>query len=95
VYSNKNENTGLMDGIMEIVSYNAFDLKLLSSKDISYNPALGSGQLQVRDIHYVTLVERTTWDFCQMIDEKFIKSHNGLKKWLESAIDNGWIKTDE
>lgn len=95
VYSTKNENTGLMDGIMEIVSYDAFDLKWLSSRDISYNPALGSGQLQVRDIRYVTLVEKTTWDFCKIIDEKFIKSHNGFEKWLKLAIDNGWIKTDE
>lgn len=95
VYSTKNEKTGLMDGIMEIVSYNAYDLKFLSSQDISYNPALGSGQLQVRDIHYVTLVERTTWEFCQLIDKKFINSRNGFENWLELAINNRWIKTDE
>jgi len=95
VYSTKNEKTGLMDGVMEIVSYNAYDLKFLSDRDISYNPALGSGQLQVRDIRYVTLVERTTWEFCQLIDKKFINSCNGFENWLELAIKNGWIKTDE
>ena len=40
VYSTKNKKTGLVDGIMEIVAHNAYDLKLLSSSDISYNPAL-------------------------------------------------------
>ena len=49
VYSTKNKTTGLMDGIMEVVAYNSYDLKFLSSADISYNPALGSGQLQVRE----------------------------------------------
>lgn len=47
VYSTKNSTTGLMDGIMEVAAYNVYDLKYLSSADISYNPALGSGQLQV------------------------------------------------
>jgi hypothetical protein len=55
VYSQKNPVTNLMDGIMEVVNYNAYDLKYLSSPDISYNPSLGTGQLQVRDIHYVTV----------------------------------------
>ncbi len=95
VYSTKNRTTGLMDGIMEIVGYNAYDLKYLSSADISYNPALGSGQLQVRDIHYVTLTKRTTWEFCQLIDRKFIGSKKGFAGWLELAKENLWIKTDE
>jgi len=60
VYCTKNKTTGLMDSIMEVVAHNTYDLKYLSSPDISYNPALGSGQLQVRDIHYVTLIKRTT-----------------------------------
>jgi len=63
---------------MEIVAHNAYDLKFLSMSDISYNPALGSGQLQVRDIHYVTLTERTTWEFCQLVDQKFINSRKGF-----------------
>ncbi len=95
VYSTKNEKSGLVDGIMEVVAHNAYDLKLLSSSDISYNPALGTGQIQVKDIHYVTLTERTTWEFCQLLDKKFINSRNGFEKWLELATNNGWIKTDE
>jgi hypothetical protein len=95
VYSNKNPATSLMDGVMEVVAYNAYDLKYLSASDISYNPALGSGQLQVRDIHYVTLTKRTTWEFCRLLDKKFISSKKGFEEWLELATANEWIKTDE
>jgi hypothetical protein len=95
VYCSKNKSTGLMDGIMEVVGHNAYDLKYLSSADISYNPALGSGQLQVRDIHYVTLTKRTTWEFCQLLDKKFIGSKKGFDEWLELAEANQWIKADE
>ncbi len=95
VYSIKNQVTGLMDGIMEVVAYNAYDIKYLSSSDISYNPALGSGQLQIRDIHYVTLAKKNTWEFCQLIDKKFIGSKKGFEGWLELAKTNEWIKNYE
>lgn len=80
---------------MEIVGSNCYDLKYLSKEDISYNPALGTGQLQVRDIHYVSLVTRTTWEFCQMIDAKFINSQKGYNEWLRLALKNEWIKTND
>ena len=80
---------------MEIVAHNSYDLKYLSSSDISYNPALGSGQLQVRDIHYVTLAKRTTWEFCQLLDHKVISSKKGFDDWLDMARRNGWMKPDE
>jgi hypothetical protein len=44
----------------------------LAKNYIGYNPALGSGQLQVRDIHYVSKEIRSTWDFCKVLDEKCI-----------------------
>jgi hypothetical protein len=95
VYSTKNAQTGLMDGVMEVVAHHSYDLKYLSAGDISYNPALGSGQLQVRDIHYVTLTKRTTWEFCQLLDRKVINSKKGFAGWLDMAKNNEWIKTDE
>jgi hypothetical protein len=95
VYSTKNAETGLMDGIMEVVAHNAYDLKFLSSADLSYNPALGTGQLQVRDIHYVKLTKRTTWEFCQLLDRKFINSRKGFDEWMDLAKKNEWIKTDD
>lgn len=35
VYSERNKTTGLVDGIMEIVGYHAYDLKFISDSDIS------------------------------------------------------------
>lgn len=96
VYSTRNETTGLIDGIMEVVAYNAYDLKYLSSKDINYNPALGTGQIQVRDIHYVELERRTTWEFCQLLDRKYLQStRRSFQQWSELASKNGWIKSDD
>ena len=74
VYSQRNSKTGLVDGIMEVVDYNAYDLKFISDADINYNPALGTGQIQIKDIHYVTYQYRTTWEMCQLLDQKYLHS---------------------
>lgn len=92
VYSKKDDQTRMMMGVMEVVEFNAYDLKYIADADISYNPALGTGQLQVRDIHYVAFTERTTWEFCQLLDRKFLASKKGYKQWLEYAQQHGWIK---
>lgn len=92
VYSKRDEQSRMMMGVMEVVDYNAYDLKHISAKDISYNPALGTGQLQIRDIHYVTEEIRTTWEFCELLDRKCIASKKGYSLWLEYAIRNQWIK---
>jgi len=94
VYSTRNDETKMMMGVMEIVDFNAYDLKNLSYSDLSYNPALGTGQIQVRDIHYVTLTPRTAWEFCQLLDKKCIASKKGYDEWLRYAKQNGWIKDD-
>jgi hypothetical protein len=92
VFSERDGRTEMMNGIMEIVKYSVYDLKYLADSDISYNPALGTGQLQVRDIHYVTIVKRTTWEFCQLLDRKYIASKKGYKEWLLLAKKEEWIK---
>lgn len=92
VHSSRNKETGMMRGVMEIVNFNAYDLKHLSDRDLNYNPALGSGQIQVRDIHYVTRVSRTAWQFCQLLDKKCIASKKGYEGWLHYAKKNKWIK---
>lgn len=94
VYSERDGKTKMMLGVMEVVDFNAYDLKFLSYQDISYNPALGSGQLQVRDIHYVTRENRSTWEFCKMLDKKCIASRIGFEGWLHYAKQNGWIKDE-
>ncbi len=92
VYSTKNTKTKMMMGVMEIVDFNSYDLKYISDTDISYNPALGTGQIQIRDIHYVSYKQRTTAEFCDLLDKKFLNSKKGFQQWHEYAIQNGWIK---
>jgi len=96
VYSQKNDKTKLVDGIMEVVGHRSYDLKYLSASDLSYNPALGTGQIQVRDIHYISLEKRSTWDFCRLLDKKYLSSSkNSMETWHQLAAKYGWIKTDE
>lgn len=93
VYSVRNSDTLLMDGIMEIVDYNAYDLKFLGDSDISYNPALGTGQIQIRDIHYVSTEYRTTWEMCQLLDYKYLhSSRRTFEDFYREAVKNKWIK---
>jgi hypothetical protein len=94
VYSERDHDKKMMMGVMEVVDCNAYDLKFLSSQDISHNPALGSGQLQVKDIHYVTRENRTTWEFCQLLDKKCITSRTGYSGWIRYAKQYGWIKDE-
>jgi len=94
VYSERNVESLLMDGIMEIVKYNAYDLKFISDSDINYNPALGTGQIQIKDIHYVDYESRTTWEFCQLLDQKYLRSSRcTMEDWYREAVKNKWIKT--
>ena len=53
VFSEKADNDGITNGIMQVTAYHVYDLKYVSSKDLNYNPALGTGQMQIKDIHYV------------------------------------------
>ena len=93
VYSEKNRKTGLIDGIMEVIDYNAYDLKFISYADINYNPALGTGQNQIKDIHYVTYQYRTTWEMCQLLDQKYLhSSRRTINDFYREAKKNKWIK---
>lgn len=93
VYVQRNEKTKLMDGIMEIVDYNAYDLKFISDADINYNPALGTGQIQIKDIHYITYQYRTTWEMCQLLDSKYLhSSKRTIEDFYNEAKKNKWIK---
>jgi hypothetical protein len=94
VYSHRDNASNMMFGVMEVIDFNAYDLKFLGKNDISYNPALGSGQLQIRDIHYVSHEIRTAWEFCQLLDEKCIASRKGFSEWLRYARQNHWIKDE-
>ena len=93
VYVMKNPDTCLMDGIMQIVDFNAYDLKFISDEDINYNPALGTGQIQIKDIHYVSYKYRTTWEMCKLLDTKYLhSSRRNIEDFKREAIRNKWIK---
>lgn len=93
VYSEKNKTTGLVDSVMEIVDYNAYDLKFISDEDINYNPSLGTGQIQIKDIHYVTYQYRTTWEMCQLLDRKYLNSsRRTIEDFYREAVKRKWIK---
>ena len=93
VYSQKNDITSLIDGVMEITDAQAYDLKFISDYDINYNPALGTGQIQIKDIHYVSYQHHTTWEFCQLLDRKYLKSsRRTIEDWFREARAHGWIK---
>ena len=94
VYSERNKDTGLVDGVMEVVDYNAYDLKFISDADIHYNPALGTGQIQIKDIHYVTYQYRTTWEMCQLLDQKYLhSSRRTIEDFYREAVKSQWIKS--
>lgn len=93
VYSQRNRITGLVDGIMEVVDFNAYDLKYIGEADINYNPALGTGQIQIKDIHYVTYQYRTTWEMCQLLDKKYLNSsRRTIEDFYREATKRKWIK---
>jgi hypothetical protein len=91
VFSEKADNDGITNGIMQVTAYHVYDIKYVSSKDLNYNPALGTGQLQIRDIHYVDEQKKTAEQFIKMIDDKYIKS-KGLKSWVKLAEKYQWTK---
>lgn len=93
VYSEKAAE-GMTNGIMEVTAYAVYDLKYVSAADLNYNPALGTGQIQIRDIQYVTIERRSTWEFLQMLDAKCIRS-KGEEAWLRLARKHKWIKETE
>ena len=91
VFSEKADKEGITNGIMQVNGCHVYDIKYVSSKDLNYNPALGTGQLQIRDIHYVEEQRKTAKDFVAMIDEKYIKS-KGLQAWKKLANQYNWVK---
>lgn len=93
VYSERNSSTNFVSSIMEITDYKAYDLKFISGNDINYNPALGTGQIQIRDIHYVDLQYRTTWEMCQLLDKKLLhSSRRTMKDFYREAKKYKWLK---
>ena len=68
---------------MEVVAYNAYDLKYLSNADLSYNPALGTGQIQVKDIHYVSMQKRTNMGILSTIGRQILRLLKAIAERLD------------
>jgi hypothetical protein len=94
VYGERDKETGITNGIMEVTKFHVYDLKYVSSPDLNYNKALGTGQIQIRDINFVKTEARNTWEFLQLLDQKCIKS-KGEEAWLVFAAKYKWIKTED
>lgn len=94
VFSEKADENGITNGIMQVTAYHVYDIKYVSARDLTYNPALGTGQMQIRDIHYVDEERKTVEQFIRMIDDKYIRS-KGLKLWIKLAEKFEWIKPKE
>lgn len=94
VFSEKADQEGITNGIMQVTAFHVYDIKYVSSQDLNYNPALGTGQLQIRDIHYVDEERKTAEQFIKMIDEKYVNS-KGMKFWLKLAKKYNWIKYED
>ncbi len=61
--------------------------------DFVFNPALGTGQIQIKDIHCVSFQRRTTWDFCQLLDKLYLNSSRRSEEdWIREARKGQWIK---
>jgi hypothetical protein len=86
---------GKIESIMKVASCQVFDLKSLAARDVSLNPALGHGQLQIRDIQNMdSECVRTTADFCALLDAQFL-ARNGEAKLQKLALKKGWLAVDE
>lgn len=49
-------------------------------------------RLNMADVILQFKKKRTTWEFCALLDRKFIASKKGYDQWLEYAEQNDWIK---
>lgn len=47
----------------------------------------------IRDIHYVSYEKRTTWDFCKLLDTKYLNSaKRTFEDWFKEAKKYKWVK---
>ena len=92
-YSETNPVTGMAKGIIDLHDFTSYDFKYLSEHDFSINPALGTGQIQINDIHYVEVTPRTTWELIQVLDQKYVNSSKRtFEAWVAEAEKRKWIK---
>jgi hypothetical protein len=85
---------GRIESAIVIKSCSVFDLKALSERDITLNPALGHGQLQMRDMLDIEPeCLRSAAEFCAILDAKFL-AKNTEAKLHKLALKKGWLTPD-
>lgn len=92
VYSFKNFVDTLAGYDIEMNDFKVLDLKYILEDDLIYNPSLGTGQIQIKNINKVGRQVRSTWEFCQMLDKKYLNSSKKtFNVFLKEARKNKWI----
>lgn len=92
-YSETNLETGFAKGVIDLSDFHSYDFKYLSENDFTINPALGTGQVQIKDIHYINIEKRSTWKLIRILDDKYIhSSRRTFDDWKKEAQKNKWIK---
>lgn len=87
------EKNGNATGILQLKEFHSYDFKYLGEHDFSINPALGKGQIQIKDIHYVNITPRSAKDLVRLLDDKYISSSkHSFEGWVREAQRNKWIK---
>lgn len=93
LYSFKDKETGYITNVMTVTDFAIHDLKYVSDWDLKYNPSLGTGQLQIKQLHRIKEEKRTTHSFIKLIDSKYLKSsRKTIDDFLKLAQDFNWIE---
>lgn len=94
-YSVNKETTG-DDGYstdkLIIKNFNIYDFKFIADNELSYNPALGTGQIQIKDIHNVKIKQRNVDDLLRLLDTKYLNSSKRtFSDFRKLAVKNKWL----
>lgn len=79
------------DGIrkgFEMTSFNIFDIKLVKASELKFNTAMGD-QFQIGNSMKVTQIDRSTADFIELIDSKYMEKYS--KERLDNLIANNYV----
>lgn len=89
---NEISKDGRGEGVMKISACKVFDLKAVADRDLVFNPALGKGQLQIRQIQHMDVgTKRSTADFCALLDAKYV-ANKGEAAFVALAAEEGWLE---
>ncbi len=75
-----------------VKDFNIYDFKFIADNDLTYNPALGTGQIQIKDIHNVKIKQRNVDDLLRLLDTKYLNSSKRtFSDFRKLAVKNKWL----